>query len=78
MQIKLTAEAERIAVEKYKIASERYVLGNLSITDLSIAFQENDRAKRDYVTSMRDFWTAFYQLRYLSLYDFEKNQKISY
>lgn len=77
-QIKLTAEAERIAVEKYKIASERYVLGNLSITDLSIAFQENDRAKRDYVTSMRDFWTAFYQLRYLSLYDFEKNQKISY
>jgi len=77
-QIKLTAEAERIAVEKYKIASERYVLGNLSITDLSIAFQENDRAKRDYVTSMRDFWAAFYQLRYLSLYDFEKNQKISY
>lgn len=77
-QIKLTAEAERIAAEKYTIASERYVLGNLSITDLSIAFQENDRAKRDYVTSMRDFWTAFYQLRYLSLYDFEKNQKITY
>lgn len=77
-QIKLTAEAERIAVEKYKIASERYVIGNLSITELSIAFQENDRAKRDYVTSMRDFWTAFYQLRYLSLYDFEKNQKITY
>lgn len=77
-QIKLTAEAERIAVEKYKIASERYVIGNLSITELSIAFQENDRAKRDYVTSMRDLWTAFYQLRYLSLYDFEKNQKITY
>lgn len=77
-QIKLTAAAERIAVEKYKIASERYVLGNLSITDLSIAFQENDRAKRDYVTSMRDFWSAFYQLRYLSLYDFDKNQKITY
>lgn len=77
-QIKLTEQAEQIAVEKYKIASERYVLGNLSITDLSIAFQENDRAKRDYVTSVRDFWAAFYQLRYLSLYDFEKNQKITY
>jgi outer membrane protein len=77
-QIKLTGEAEVIAVEKYKIASERYVLGNLGITDLSIAFQENDRAKRDYVTSVRDFWAAFYQLRYLSLFDFEKNQKISY
>jgi outer membrane protein len=77
-QILLTDEAEKIAAEKYKIASERYILGNLSITDLSIAFQENDRAKRDYVSSLRDFWGAYYQLRYLSLYDFEKNRKITY
>ncbi|WP_090768485.1 TolC family protein [Pedobacter soli] len=77
-QIQLTDKAEKIAAEKYKIASERYVLGNLSITDLSIAFQENDRAKRDYVSSLRDFWAAYYQLRYLSLYDFEKNKKITY
>lgn len=77
-QLQLTATAETIAAEKYKIASERYVLGNLSITDLSIAFQENDRAKRDYVASLKDFWGAYYQLRYLSLYDFEKNQKITY
>jgi len=77
-QILLTDAAEKIAAEKYKIASERYVLGNLSITDLSIAFQENDRAKRDYVSSLRDFWVAYYQLRYLSLYDFEQNKKITY
>ncbi len=77
-QIQLTDKAEKIAAEKYKIASERYVLGNLSITDLSIAFQENDRAKRDYVSSLRDFWAAYYQLRYLSLYDFEINKKITY
>ena len=77
-QILLTDAAEKIAAEKYKIASERYVLGNLSITDLSIAFQENDRAKRDYVSSLRDFWAAYYQLRYLSLYDFEQNKKITY
>jgi outer membrane protein TolC len=77
-QIQLTDKAEKIAAEKHKIASERYVLGNLSITDLSIAFQENDRAKRDYVSSLRDFWAAYYQLRYLSLYDFEQNKKISY
>lgn len=77
-QILLTDAAEKIAAEKYKIASDRYVLGNLSITDLSIAFQENDRAKRDYVSSLRDFWAAYYQLRYLSLYDFEQNKKITY
>ncbi|MDB5138073.1 MAG: TolC family protein [Mucilaginibacter sp.] len=77
-QVGLTAQADSIAGEKYKIAKERYVLGNLSITDLSIAFQENDQAKRDYVAALRDFWGAYYQLRYLSLYDFEKNEKITY
>lgn len=77
-QLILTEKAERIAAEKYQIARERYVLGDLSITELSIAFQENDRARRDYISSLRDFWGAYYQLRYLSLYDFEKNEKITY
>ncbi len=77
-QLILTAQADSIASEKYQIARERYVLGHLSITDLSIAFQEKDQAKRDYVFALRDLWGAYYQLRYLSLYDFEKNEKISY
>ncbi|MGY0038286.1 TolC family protein [Pedobacter sp. NJ-S-72] len=77
-QMALTASAEQIASEKYQIARERYVLGDLTITELSIAFQENDRAKRDYVGSLRDFWGSYYQLRYLSLYDFENNKKITY
>lgn len=77
-QLVLTSGADSIATEKYQIARERYVLGNLSITDLSIAFQEKDQAKRDYISALRDFWGAYYQLRYLSLYDFEKKEKISY
>ncbi|MBE7169487.1 MAG: TolC family protein [Williamsia sp.] len=77
-QVVLAASADSIAGEKYQIAKDRYVLGNLSITDLGIAIQENDQAKRDYVLSLRDFWGAYYQLRYLSLYDFEQEQKISY
>jgi len=77
-QVVLTADADSIASEKYQIAKERYVLGNLSITDLSIAFQEKDQAKRDYISALRDFWGSYYQLRYLSLYDFENDEKITY
>jgi len=77
-QVGLTAEADTIAAEKYKIAKDRYILGNLSITELSIAFQENDQAQRDFISALRDFWGAYYELRYLSLFDFEKNEKISY
>ena len=77
-QVLLTAKTDSIASEKYQIAKSRYVLGNLSVTDLSIAFQEKDQAKRDYIAALRDFWGAYYQLRYLSLYDFENNGKINY
>lgn len=77
-QVGLSAEADSIAGEKYKIAKERYVLGNTNITELSIAFEENDQAKRDHVAALRDLWGAYYQLRYLSLYDFENQQKITY
>jgi outer membrane protein len=77
-QLQLTEQADSIASEKYQIAKERYILGHLSITDLSIAFQEKDRAKQDYIFALRDFWGAYYQLRYLSLYDFQKQEKIAY
>jgi outer membrane protein len=77
-QIASNAEADSIAGEKYQIARDQYVLGYLSITDLSIAFQEKDQAKRDFINALRDFWGAYYQLRYLSLYDFENKKKISY
>ncbi|MCC6462540.1 MAG: TolC family protein [Saprospiraceae bacterium] len=75
-QLSLTARADSIAAEKYQIAKERYVLGNLSITELSIAFAEKDQARRDFIGALRDYWAAFYQLRWLTLYDFEKGEKI--
>ncbi|HMO39535.1 MAG TPA: TolC family protein [Saprospiraceae bacterium] len=76
-QVDLTAEADKIAAERYEIAQNRYILGNLSITDLSIALQEKDRAKRDYVLALWDFWAAYYNLRMLTLYDFEKGKRIA-
>lgn len=75
-QLALTARADSIASEKYQIAKDRYVLGDLSITDLSIAFTEKDQARRDFIGALRDYWAAFYQLRWLTLYDFEKQEKI--
>ncbi|MEZ4900682.1 MAG: TolC family protein [Spirosomataceae bacterium] len=76
-QLSLTVQADSIASEKYKIAQERYVLGNLSITDLSISFQEKDQAKRDYIYALRDYWSAYYKLRQLTLYDFERDSKLT-
>lgn len=75
-QLSLTAQADSIASEKYQIAQDRYVLGDLGITDLSIAFAEKDQAKRDFIGALRDYWAAYFRLRLLTLFDFEKQEKI--
>lgn len=75
-QVSLTAEADKIAAERYQIAQNRFLLSDLSVTDLGIATQEKDRARRDYILALRDYWQAYYSLRLLTLYDFERNEKI--
>jgi len=77
-QVKLTKLADNIAADRYQIAKERFILSDLSVTDLGIATQEKDIAKRDYILALRDYWQSYYSLRLLTLYDFEQNRKINY
>ncbi|MCF2492454.1 TolC family protein [Dyadobacter chenhuakuii] len=77
-QVKLTKLADNIAADRYQIAKERFILSDLSVTDLGIATQEKDIARRDYILALRDYWQAYYSLRILTLYDFEQNKKITY
>ncbi len=77
-QVALNREADEIAADRYQIAQDRFVLGNLSITELSIALQESVQARRDYVQSLWNFWRTHYTVRALTLYDFENQQKITY
>lgn len=75
-QVTLTAKADQIAQNRYQIAQDRFKLSDLSVTDLGIATQDKDRARRDAILALRDYWQAYYTLRLLTLYDFESNQKI--
>ena len=75
-QVKLTAEADQIAQSRYQIAQERFKLSDPTVTDLGIATQDKDRARRDAILALRDYWQSYYTLRLLTLYNFETNQKI--
>lgn len=76
-QVTLTAEADQIAQTRYQIAQERFRLSDLTVTDLGIATQDKDRARRDAILALRDYWQSYYTLRLLTLYDFETNQKLA-
>ncbi|NRF39493.1 TolC family protein [Pedobacter sp. LMG 31643] len=75
-QMQTNAEADITANERFEIAKKRYFLNDLSITDLNIALQEKDQARRDYIFSLKSFWNAYFSLRVLTLYDFATNKNI--
>ena len=77
-QLKTANEADKVAENGYQIALKKFQNGELSITDLNIALQERESAKRDYIRSIQNYWITYYRLRELTLYDFEKNQNITY
>ncbi len=77
-QLKTANEADRVAENGYQIALRKFQNGELSITDFNIALQDRENAKRDYISSIRAYWVAFYRLRILTLYDFEKGHNITY
>jgi outer membrane protein TolC len=76
-RLRLSAEADAIAQQRYEITQKTYLIGKISITDLNIASGEKDQAKRTYLAALRDFWEAYYNLRTLTLYDFEKDKPLT-
>jgi outer membrane protein TolC len=77
-QLTTSKEADKVAENGYEIALRKFQNGEISITDLNISLQEREKAKRDYISSLQDYWVAYYRLRILTLYDFEMQEKIFY
>ncbi len=76
-RLQLTSSADSIAQERYDITKATFLVGRISITDLNIALQEKDQARRAYITALQDYWIAYYRLRALTLYDFELGKSLT-
>jgi outer membrane protein TolC len=70
LQLEITKKSDEVAAERYNVSQNRYLIGKIDITNLNIALNEKDDAKRRYIQALRDFWVAYYNLRMLTLYDF--------
>lgn len=70
-RLEITELSDKVADKRYEISRDRYLTGRVTITDLNIAQTEKDANKRAYIASLREYWSAYYQLRQLTLYDFE-------
>jgi len=76
--LEISAKSDTIARQRYEISTNRFMLGKIDLTNLTIAQNEKDQALINHIRNLQNFWVSYYQLRRLTLYDFETGSKIIY
>ncbi|MDD2963703.1 MAG: TolC family protein [Bacteroidales bacterium] len=71
-QLKIAAKSDTVAGRSFQVAKARYMIGKISITDLNIAQNEKDQARRGFISSLQSYWLNYYSIRKLTLYDFKE------
>ncbi|MDE6277658.1 MAG: TolC family protein [Muribaculaceae bacterium] len=76
-QLELSTRATEIAARRYATNVETYMIGMLSPLELNDSRTSKDNSRRDYINQLYKFWTYWYQLRSLTLYDYSSLHDIN-
>ncbi|MEN8122718.1 MAG: TolC family protein, partial [Bacteroidota bacterium] len=76
-QVMIQAKADTVAQNSYDVSKNRFFIGKISVTDLNITIKEKDNAKRNYISALRKYWSYYYNIRQLTLYDFQNNLELT-
>jgi outer membrane protein TolC len=72
----ISAKADTVAAKRFEVAYNRYAISRITIDNLFLAQAEKDQALMQYGQALRSHWLAYYRLRRLTLYDFERGVAI--
>jgi len=75
-QLRIAAVADTVAQKSYEISYARYMTGRGDITVLNIADEKKDAAKASFMRELNRFWSLYYSVRRLTLYDFLNNKPL--
>ena len=75
-QLDIAEEADEIAQKRYKTSIETFMIGKINILDLNDAQQSKDDARQKHIEELYYYWNYFYNIRSLTLYDFQHNRTL--
>mgnify|MGYP001362397727 CR=1 FL=1 len=75
-QVQRALRAYEVSLRRQEMTRNRYYIGKIGIVELNIAVQEQEAARRNYVSALQSFWMAYYDLRRSTLYDFANNRSL--
>lgn len=75
-QLEIAKEADGIAQQRYKTSIETFLIGKINTLDLNDAQNAKDEARRKHISELYYYWYYFYQIRSLTLWDFQANTEL--
>ena len=69
--------AMRLANMAYSSTIEQYIIGRADINSLTLSLNRQKEAQKNYIAALKNYWLSYYKIRKLTLFDFEKQEKIS-
>ncbi len=76
-QLDIAIRANEIAQKRYATNVETYLIGRISTLDLNDSQVTKDESRREYVNELYKYWNYWYQLRSLTLYDWQNHDNIN-
>jgi len=72
-QLRIAAKSDTVAQLRFDVTKQRFYIGKIDVTDLNIALTERDNATRNYLMALQNYWNYFFNIRRLTLYDFQRD-----
>lgn len=76
-QLDIATRANDIARRRYDTNVQTFMIGKISTLDLNDSQTKKDESMRQYVNELYKFWSYWYQIRSLTLYDYEHHSDIN-
>jgi len=78
-QLTIAAKSDTIAQKSYTLTQQRYVAGKeVTFLDINNAQVQSDNALKNYFNVMMNYWRSYYELRRLTLFDWERRQELRF
>ena len=76
--VETSRQALTIAEDAYAQTLQRFIRGQANAYDLSLAQSHWQTARQNQIASLQNYWLAYYHLRRLTLYDYQRHTPIKH
>lgn len=78
-QITIAAKSDTVARKSYQLTQQRYMAGkDVTFLDINNAQVQSDNALKSYYNVLMNYWRSYYEIRRLTLFDWERKEELSF